>query len=412
MRGLFRALKSRNFRLFFSGQAISLIGTWMQQTAMSWLVYRITNSSVILGTTAFLSQIPNLIISPFAGVFLDRFSKHKILIFTQSLLLLQAFILSVLTLSNKIEIYQILLLSLFLGIINSIDAPTRQSFVIEMVEKKEDLGNAIALNSLLFNSARLIGPMISGILVAIIGEGICFLINAITYLAVIFALLLMKLKKREIIKSQNSILQDLKEGFYYSFNSIVVKNVLIFIFISSLISSSYSVLMPIFASEILRGGSETLGFLMSGTGCGALIGALYLAGRRSIKGIENIIVYALFSAGLGLILFSFSKNIILSILILIIVGMSFMLNAVCSNTLVQTIIDDYVRGRVMSFYVTFFMGAMPIGSYIGGLSGKFIGPSNTVLLGGVICVISSFIYYLRLPILRDKIYSKIKIASF
>ncbi|MCS7201948.1 MAG: MFS transporter [Dictyoglomus sp.] len=411
MQGFFRALRSRNFRLFFSGQAISLIGTWMQQTATSWLVYRISNSSVILGTTAFLSQIPNLIISPFAGVFLDRFSKHRILILTQSLLFLQAIILSILTLTHRIEIYQILLLSLFLGIVSSIDAPTRQSFVIEMVERKEDLGNAIALNSFLFNSARLIGPMISGILVALVGEGICFLINAITYIAVIFALILMKLKKREFEKSQNSILEDLKEGVYYSFNSIVVKNVLIFIFIASLISSSYSVLLPIFASEILKGGSETLGFLMSSTGCGALMGALYLAGRKNIKGIENIIVYALFFAGFGLILFSSSRNIFFSIFSLIIVGMSFMLNAVCSNTLVQTIIDDHIRGRVMSFYVTFFMGAMPIGSYIGGLISKLIGPSNTVLLGGIICIISALIYYSRLPILRDKIYSKIKIVS-
>lgn len=411
MEGLFRALRSRNFRLFFSGQAISLIGTWMQQTAMSWLVYRISNSPIILGATAFLSQIPNLVISPFIGVFLDRFSKHRILILTQFLLLFQAFILSILTFSNRIEIYQILLLSLFLGIVNSIDAPTRQSFVIEMVERKEDLVNAIALNSLLFNSARLIGPMISGILVAIMGEGICFLINAITYFAVIFVLLLMRLNNAKPLKSQNSILQDFKEGFYYSFNSIVVKNVLIFIFISSLISSSYSVLMPIFASEILRGGSETLGFLMSGVGCGALIGALYLAGRKSIKGIENTIVYALCSAGFGLILFSFSRNIISSIFTLVIVGMSFMLNAVCSNTLVQSIIDDHVRGRVVSFYVTFFMGAMPIGSYIGGLAGKLLGPSNTVLLGGIVCIISSLIYYLRLPALKEKIYSKIKIAN-
>ncbi|MCX7942316.1 MAG: MFS transporter, partial [Dictyoglomaceae bacterium] len=229
--------------------------------------------------------------------------------------------------------------------------------------------------------------------------------------AVIFALILMKLKKREFEKSQNSILEDLKEGVYYSFNSIVVKNVLIFIFIASFISSSYSVLLPIFASEILKGGSETLGFLMSGAGCGALMGALYLAGRKNIKGIENIIVYALFFAGFGLILFSISRNIFFSIFSLIIAGMSFMLNAVCSNTLVQTIIDDHIRGRVMSFYVTFFMGAMPIGSYIGGLTSKLIGPSNTVLLGGIICIISALIYYSRLPILRDKIYSKIKIAS-
>jgi MFS family permease len=404
MHNLFRALLSKNFRLFFIGQGISLIGTWMQQTAMSWLVYRLTKSSLLLGTTAFFGQIPNLFISPFIGVFLDRFNKHKILITTQSLALLQALILSILTLTNKIEVWHIVLLSLFLGIINSIDAPSRQSFVVEMVDRKEDLGNAIALNSFLFNSARLIGPTISGITVALIGEGMCFLINAISYLAVIFALFLMKLKPRKFESSSNNLFNDFKEGINYSFNFIVIRYVLIFIAISSIVSSFYNVLMPIFASNIYHGGPQTLGFLMSAVGSGAIIGAIYLAGRKSVIGIENIIVYSLGSAGIGLILFSLSKNLVFAIFILIIVGTSFMLNSVCSNTLVQTVIDDHIRGRVMSLYVMFFMGSMPIGSFIGGFLGNIIGPTYTVFLGGVICILSSFIYFSRLNLLKEKIY--------
>jgi MFS family permease len=404
MHNLFRALLSKNFRLFFIGQGISLIGTWMQQTAISWLVYRLTKSSLLLGTTAFFGQIPNLFISPFIGVFLDRFNKHKILITTQSLALLQALILSILTLTNKIEVWHIVLLSLFLGIINSIDAPSRQSFVVEMVDRKEDLGNAIALNSFLFNSARLIGPTISGITVALIGEGMCFLINAISYLAVIFALFLMKLKPRKFESSSNNLFNDFKEGINYSFNFIVIRYVLIFIAISSIVYSFYNVLMPIFASNIYHGGPQTLGFLMSAVGSGAIIGAIYLAGRKSVIGIENIIVYSLGSAGIGLILFSLSKNLVFAIFILIIVGTSFMLNSVCSNTLVQTVIDDHIRGRVMSLYVMFFMGSMPIESFIGGFLGNIIGPTYTVFLGGVICILSSFIYFSRLNLLKEKIY--------
>jgi len=355
---LFRALRSRNYKLYFSGQAISLIGTWIQSTAMSWLVYRLTNSSVLLGTTAFLSQIPNLFISPFVGVFLDRFSKHKILILTQTLLMFQALILSILTLTNTIQIWHILLLSLVLGIINSIDAPTRQSFVIEMVERPEDLNNAIALNSLLFNVARLIGPTISGFLIALIGEGMCFLINALSYLAVIIALLFMEIKVQIPVISEN-IIKDLKAGFSYAFNFIVVRYILIFISLSSIFASIYSVLMPIFAKDILHGGPETLGILTGATGAGALIGAIYLAGRSKVKGIENILSYSFGTAGIGLLIFSLSRNIYTSILALFVTGLSFMLNSVCSNTLIQNVIENHIRGRVMSIYVMFFMGSMP-----------------------------------------------------
>ncbi|TYT23308.1 MFS transporter [Dictyoglomus thermophilum] len=401
---LFRALRSRNYKLYFSGQAISLIGTWIQSTAMSWLVYRLTNSSVLLGTTAFLSQIPNLFISPFVGVFLDRFSKHKILILTQTLLMFQALILSILTLTNTIQIWHILLLSLVLGIINSIDAPTRQSFVIEMVERPEDLNNAIALNSLLFNVARLIGPTISGFLIALIGEGMCFLINALSYLAVIIALLFMEIKVQIPVISEN-IIKDLKAGFSYAFNFIVVRYILIFISLSSIFASIYSVLMPIFAKDILHGGPETLGILTGATGAGALIGAIYLAGRSKVKGIENILSYSFGTAGIGLLIFSLSRNIYTSILALFVTGLSFMLNSVCSNTLIQNVIENHIRGRVMSIYVMFFMGSMPIGSYIGGLLAKHIGAVNTVLLSGILCLICSLIYKVRLPILREYIYS-------
>ncbi len=401
---LFRALRSRNYKLYFSGQAISLIGTWIQSTATSWLVYRLTNSSVLLGTTAFLSQIPNLFFSPFVGVFLDRFSKHKILILTQTLLMFQALALSLLTLTNTIRIWQLLLLSLILGILNSVDAPTRQSFVIEMVENPEDLSNAIALNSLLFNIARLIGPTISGFLIALLGEGMCFLINALSFLAVIIALLFMRIKSQILVVSEN-IIKDLKAGFDYAFKFIVVKYILIFISLSSLFASIYSVLMPIFAKDILRGGPETLGILTGATGGGALMGAIYLAGKSKVKGIESIISYSFGTAGIGLILFSLSRNIFTSLLALFITGLSFMLNSVCSNTLIQSVIDNHIRGRVMSIYIMFFMGSMPIGSYIGGLLAKHIGAVNTVLLSGILCIICSFVYRLRLPLLKKHIYS-------
>lgn len=400
---IFRALRSKNYKLYFLGQAISLIGTWIQATAMSWLVYRITNSTILLGATTFLSQIPNLFLSPFIGVFLDSFSKHKILILTQILLMLQALVLSILTLSNVIKIWHILTLSLILGILNSIDAPARQSFVIEMVESYEDLSNAIALNSFLFNGARLIGPTISGFLIAALGEGLCFMINALSYLAVIIALLFMNIKIKTLTKTEN-IVKDLKEGFNYAFNSIVIRYVLIFIALSSLFASLYSVLMPVFAKDILKGGPQLLGILTGSTGAGALAGAIYLAGREKIKGIEKIIAYSFGTAGIGLLIFSLSKSIYLSVTALFITGISFMLNAVCSNTLIQSIIDNNFRGRVMSIYVMFFMGSMPLGSYLGGYLAKHVGPINTVLLSGIFCITCSLIYRVRLPILQNHIY--------
>ncbi len=400
---LFRALKSRNYKLYFTGQAISLIGTWIQSTALSWLVYRLTNSSVLLGTIAFLSQIPNTFLSPIIGVFLDRFSKHRILIITQFLLMLQALILSILTLTNQIQIWHILLLSLILGIFNSIDAPTRQSFVMEMVEREEDLSNAIALNSFLFNSARLIGPSIGGFLISFLGEGICFTINAISYLAVVIALLFMRVKPITSTRTSH-LVSELKEGFYYVFKTLVVRHILIFIALSSLLSAVYSVLLPIFAKDILHGGPETLGILTSSIGAGALFGAIFLAGRQKIKGIEKIIAQSFSTAGLGLLAFSLSRNLYLSLLSLFITGLSFMLISVCSNTLIQSIIDNHIRGRVMSIYVMFFMGAMPIGSYLGGYLSKFVGPVYTIHLSSVLCFASCILYTHRLISLRSYIY--------
>ncbi|MFN3699848.1 MAG: MFS transporter, partial [Dictyoglomus sp.] len=309
----------------------------------------------------------------------------------------------ILTLSNNIQIWHILLLSLILGILNAVDAPARQSFVIEMVEDPRDLNNAIALNSFLFNGARLIGPTISGFLIALLGEGLCFLINAISYLAVIIALLFMNIEAKILTKSKN-IFKDLKEGFYYAFSSIVVRYIFIFIALSSLLASLYSVLMPVFAKDILKGGPEILGILTGSIGAGALIGAIYLAGRTKIQGIENTIAYSFGTAGIGLIIFSLSRSLYLSLFALFITGLSFMLNAVCSNTLIQSVIDNQFRGRVMSIYVMFFMGAMPIGSYLGGYLAKQIGAVNTVLLGGIVCLICSISYKLRLPILKEYVY--------
>ncbi len=277
---LLRALKHKNYRLFFGGQIISLTGSWMQQVALSWLVYRMTGSAFILGLVSFSSQIPILILSPIAGVLIDRMNKHRIIIATQTLLMLQAFLLTFLVFSNVVEVWQIILLNIFSGIVNAFDLPARQSFIVEIVEKREDLGNAIALNSSIFNSARLVGPSIAGILISAVGEGICFLINGLSFIAVIVALLAMKIKAHHIEAKHSDMLQGFKKGINYTFGFIPIRAILLLIALISIVGMPYTILMPVFAKEILHGGPHTLGFLMGAIGIGALCGAFYLASRK------------------------------------------------------------------------------------------------------------------------------------
>lgn len=393
----FRALRYRNYRLFFGGQSISLIGTWLQQIAMSWLVYRITNSVLLLGVVGFSSQFPIFLCTPFAGVLSDRWNKRYMLIATQSLAMVQAFILSILVLTHTILVWHIIVLSIFLGIINGFDMPARQSFVVEMVEKREDLSNAIALNSAMFNGARFIGPSIGGILIALIGEGICFLLNGISYIAVIVALFLMKINLKLPKRENAKFLEGLQEGFYFTFGFLPVRSIILLVALISLTALPYSVLMPVFARDILHGGAHTLGFLMASVGAGALTGAMYLASRKSVQGLVKIIPMAAIVFGANLIIFSFSRLIMLSVLVLFLGGMGIMVQLASSNTIIQTIIDDDKRGRVMSIYSMSFIGLAPFGSLLAGSLAKLVGVQATIAAGGFCCIAGALIFVKNLP---------------
>jgi MFS family permease len=389
---IFRTLRYRNYRLFFAGQCISLIGTWMQQIALSWLVYRLTHSVFLLGMVGFVSQFPTFLFAPFAGVLSDRWNRHHILIFTQSMSMLLAITLAVLVLTEVIAVWHILLLTLFLGCVNALDIPTRQSFVIYMIDKREDLGNAIALNSAMFNGARFLGPSVAGLLIAAVGEGICFLLNGLSYLAVIAALLAMKLSPVHSESMKANMLHDFKEGLAYTFGSQPIRSILLLLALTSFMGVPYAVLMPAFARDILHGGPHTLGFLMSATGAGALLGAAYLASRRSISGLGKIIPITAGIFGMGLIGFSLSRILWFSLLLMFIAGFGIMVQVASSNTLLQTIVDDNMRGRVMSFFAVSFMGMAPFGSLLAGSLAGMMGVANTLMMGGICCVIGATVY--------------------
>ncbi len=413
---VFRALKYRNFRVFFFGQGISLIGTWMQYVAMSWLVYKMTNSAFMLGIVGFASQIPSFILSPFTGVLADRHNRYKILLFTQTLAMLQAFILAFLTLTGNIAVWHIIIMGIFLGCINSLDIPARHSFILQMIEDKKNLGNAIALNSMMFNFARLIGPSIAGVLIAIAGEGVCFLINAISYLVIIASLLAMDkgVKIRKYKQENYDIFKDLKEGFNYVFKSQPIRAILLLLGIISLMGMSYAVLMPVFARDILGGGPHTLGFLMAAVGVGALAGTVYLASMKKAITLGNILPVSVGVFGIGIVLFSFSHNIGLSLVLLVISGFGIMVQMAASNTILQTIVDDDKRGRVMSFYTMAFMGMMPLGSLLAGAMAVRLGASNTLIISGSCCIIASVVFVFKIPSLRkmlQPIYVKMGIMS-
>jgi len=413
LKTVFRALEYRNYRLFFVGQSISLIGTWMQQIAMSWLVYRLTGSALILGVVGFSSQLPTFLFSPFAGVLADRWNRHTILLITQTLAMAQAFILAFLTLSHNIAVWHIIAMGILLGSINSLDIPARQSFVIDMVERKETLGNAIVLNSLMFNVARLIGPSIAGILIAFTGEGICFLINGISFIAVIGCLLAMKLKAKRHKALRKNIFHGIKEGFNYTFGSVPIRLILALLGIMSLLGTSYVVLMPVFAKEVLHGGPKTLGFLMVAVGCGALIGTLYLASRKGVLKLGSIIPVSSAIFGIGMIIFSLSRALWVSLIMLVIIGFGFMVQMASSNTVLQTIVDDDKRGRVMSFYSMAFMGMTPLGSLIAGYLASSIGVTATLMISGFCCALAAFFFASKIPLLKSMvrpIYEKISIA--
>ncbi|MBU0604784.1 MAG: MFS transporter [Candidatus Omnitrophica bacterium] len=404
LKNIFRTLRYRNFRIFFMGQNVSLVGTWMQQVAMGWLVYRLTGSALLLGVVAFSNQIPIFILSPLGGVVADRFNRRKLLIITQALSAAQAIILGALTLTGHIQIWHIIALGIVLGCINSFDIPARQSFLVEMVEKKENFGNAIALNSLMFNAARLIGPSIAGLVIALFGEGVCFLVNGISYLAVLWSLFMMRIVPKNPKPRRIAVLEELKEGFKYTFGFAPIRLILLLLSVISAMGMAFVVLMPVFARDILKGGPETLGFLMSSVGIGAAAATIYLASRKSIVGLGRLIPVSASVFAVGIILFSLSRTLWISMAVLSVSGFGMMVSMAACNTILQTISEDDKRGRVMSFYTMSFMGMAPIGSLAAGVIAGRIGVTGTLIIGGAICVVASIIFAGKLSVIRKLIH--------
>src|SRR5580700_655505 len=393
-----RALRHRNFQLFFGGQLISLIGTWMQTVAQSWLVYKLTGSGLLLGAVGFASQIPVFLIAPIGGITADRVNRQRIVIATQTFSMLLAFVLAALTLSGKIQVWHVFVLASLLGVVNAFDIPGRQSFLVDMVGK-EDLMNAIALNSSMFNGARVIGPAIAGILVAKIGEGWCFFANAVSYIAVIIGLLLMRVHS-PVRVAMASPLEHMMEGFRFVNRTAPIRALLLLLGLVSLVGMPYVVLMPIFADQILHGGARGLGILMGATGVGALLGALTLAFREGVKGLGRWVAWCCGGFGASLGIFSLSRNFWLSVILLLPVGYSIMLQMACSNTLIQVMVSDALRGRVMAEYSMMFMGMAPIGALLGGALAERLGAPVTVAIGGVASVAGACWFGLQLPKIR------------
>lgn len=393
-----RALRHRNFQLFFSGQLISLVGTWMQNIAQAWLVYRLTGSSLLLGSVSFANQIPVFLIAPFGGTTADRYSRQRVVIATQTASMILAFILAALTLSNRVQVWHIFVLAASLGVVNAFDIPARQAFLVEMVGR-DDLMNAIALNSSMFNGARIVGPAIAGILVASIGEGWCFFANGVSYIAVIAGLLLMRVQLRRAAPP-GSPLQAIVEGFQFVKRTSPIRSLLLLLGVVSLVGMPYSVLMPVFADKILHGGARGLGILMGATGVGALLGALTLAARSGLSGLGRWVALSAGSFGVCLILFAYSHQFWLSTVLLVPVGFSMMLEMASSNTLIQAMVPDDLRGRVMALYSMMFMGMAPFGALMGGALADKVGAPLTVALGAVGCVGAAVLFGIRLPAMR------------
>jgi MFS family permease len=373
----------------------------MQRVATAWLVYRLTNSAVLLGLVGFVSQIPTFILSPLGGVIADRWNKKYIFLVTQVLAMIQALVLAVLVAKGTITVSWIIFLNVCLGLINAFDITARQSFVVDMIENKADLSNAIALNSSMVNGARLLGPSITGILIAYAGEGVCFFINSASYLVIIIALLTMKITPPKKKRKNTHIIHDFKEGFIYIYKSVPMRSTIFLLALVSLLGMPFQVLMPVFAKQVLGGGPHTLGFLMGATGLGALIGAIYLASRKSNDNIWNIIPVSAALFGIGLIAFSLSKSLWLSLLLLLIAGWGMMVQMASSNTLLQVLVDDDKRGRIMAFYAMAFMGMVPFGSLLAGSLAGFIGAPNAVLVGGALCILGAFALFRDIRLAKD-----------
>jgi MFS family permease len=400
-----RALRHRNFQLFVGGQSISLIGTWMTRIATGWLVYRLTHSALLLGTVSFAGQIPTFLLAPFAGVWVDRLNRQKVLVWTQALAMVQSLLLAALTLSERVTIPWVLALSAMQGVINAFDMPGRQAFLVQMVEDRRDLGNAIAINSSMVNMARLIGPSLAGMLIAVSrNEGWCFLIDGVSYIAVIASLLMMQINRAAVKRATTSTLTQLKEGWTYVSTFIPIRTILLLFAVVSLMGMPFVVLMPIFAHQVLHGGPHTFGFLMGAMGSGALVGALRLAARKSVLGLGRKIAISGVIFGAGLIGFGLSHTFWLSMATMLVAGFGMMQGMASSNTIIQTIVSEDKRGRVMSYYTIAFVGMAPFGSLLAGSMASAIGAPLTVIFNGAAVLIGAAWFTTRLPAVRAAVH--------
>jgi len=398
---MLRAFSYPNYRLFFGGQIISLVGSWMSMTATSWLVYRLTGSPMVLGVVGFAGQFPGFVMGPFAGAYLDRWDRHRVLVVTQAVSMAHSFILALLMFTGHISVPAIILLNAVQGMVNAFDMPARQTFLVTMITDKDDLANAIAMNSSMFNAARLVGPSIAGLIIAVSGEAWCFLIDGISYFAVILALLSMKnLRQPTRPLKQVGIVEQLLEGWRYVFGFRPIRSLILLLAWLCLVAMPFSVLMPVFADEILGGGPYTLGFLMTASGVGALAGALWLTTRRTVVGLGRVILIGTAVFGVGLMGFAVSQWLWLSLLFMVVVGVGMMVQMGATNTVIQTIVDDEKRGRVMSFYTMAFLGTAPFGSLLAGAMSARIGAAQTVLVSGVLCLAAAVWFAQELPAIR------------
>jgi MFS family permease len=398
---LWRSLRHRNYRLYLTGQLVSVCGTWMQQVALSWLVYRLTGSATLLGIVGFASQIPILILGPLGGVINDRYSTHRVAVWTQCAALAQALLLAFLALTGWIQPVHIILLGIALGVVYAFDMPARQALVHRLVDT-EDLANAVALNSSMINAARIVGPALAGLVVARFGEGICFVINATSYVATIVALLKMKFAvppRRNA--TVTSISRSLIEGYQYTMATTPIRDLLILLGVVGVMGMPYMTLMPVFAAQVHGSGADTLGIMFGAVGLGALTGALFLAQRKNIIGLGRVIVFATLGFGVGLVCFTVSQMFWLSLLLLVGVGYGWMVLIAASNTVLQTLADNQMRGRVMSLFSMMLVGMAPFGSLLAGWAADQVGAPMVVAIGGGFCAIAGIVFARRLPGLRE-----------
>ncbi len=392
-----RALRHRNFQLFFFGQGISVIGTWMTRLATSWLVYRMTHSALLLGIVTFAGQIVSFVLGPMAGVWVERLNRRKLLLWTQAAAAVQSLALAGLTLAHAITLWEIIALTALQGLINAFDMPARQSFLVQMVEDRNDLSNAIAINSSLANAAKLIGPAVAGVVIGAFGEGWCFLIDGVSYFAVIASLVMMRIKEVEIRRQTSGMLAQIREGWEYVWGFRPIRSILLLFALTSLMGYPYMVLMPVFAAQILHGGAYTLGWLSGASGIGALVSALSLAMRRSVAGLTRMLPISVAMLGGALILFGMSHMLWVSLVLMVFAGFGLMQAAAASNTIVQSLVAEDKRARVMGYYTMAFFGAAPFGSLLGGALAHRIGAPYTVMVTGTFCVAGALWFAVDLP---------------